>query len=73
MVWLPDGKKMKILCLFVSTESTNVTDKQTPHDGKAALTHSIALQKLEFLCYPMVKIACFFVVSTSVARRPNNR
>jgi len=28
MVWLPDGKKMMI-CLFVSTECTNVTDGQT--------------------------------------------
>jgi len=28
MAWLPDGKKLKI-CLFVSTEYTNVTDRQT--------------------------------------------
>ena len=35
MAWLPDGEKKLILCLFVSTESTNVTDTytQTPHDG----------------------------------------
>jgi len=32
MIWLPDGEKMKI-CLFVSTEYTNVTDGRTPHDG----------------------------------------
>jgi len=36
MVWLPDGEKVKV-CLFVLTESTNVTegrtDTQTPHDG----------------------------------------
>jgi len=28
MVWLPDGETLKI-CLFVSTESTNVTDRHT--------------------------------------------
>jgi len=28
MVWLPDGKKMKI-SLFVLTQCTNVTDRQT--------------------------------------------
>ena len=33
MVWLPDrGKKLKI-CLFVSTEFTNMTDGRAPHDG----------------------------------------
>ena len=36
MVSLPGGKKLK-MCLFVSTESTNVTDRRTdgrtPHDG----------------------------------------
>ena len=29
MVWLPDGEKILKTCLFVSTESTNVTDRQT--------------------------------------------
>jgi len=38
MVWLPDGEKNKLkACLFVSAESTDVTDGrkdgQTPHDG----------------------------------------
>jgi len=37
MVWLPDGEKSLKICLFVLTESTNVTDGQThrrtPHDG----------------------------------------
>jgi len=41
MVWLPDVKKMLTIRLFVLTESTNVTDRQTdrrtngesPHDG----------------------------------------
>ena len=39
MVWLPDGEKMLMPCLFVLTEFTNVTDAQTdtqtqtPHDG----------------------------------------
>jgi len=35
MVWLPDGKKILKMRLFVLTESTNVrqTDTQTPHDG----------------------------------------
>jgi len=29
MVWLPEGDKILKICLFVSTESTNVTDGQT--------------------------------------------
>jgi len=36
MVWLLGGEKLKI-CLFVSTESTNVTDGQTDRqtDGRS--------------------------------------
>jgi len=33
MVLLPDGDKNLKICLFVSTECTNVTDRRTPHDG----------------------------------------
>jgi len=33
MVWLPDGEKFLNICSFVSTEYTNVTDRQTPRDG----------------------------------------
>jgi len=41
MPWLPDGEKIWKICLFFSTESTNVTDRHThthtdrltPHDG----------------------------------------
>ena len=37
MMWLPDGEKNVKICIFASTESTNVTDRQTdrqtPHDG----------------------------------------
>jgi len=37
MVWLLDGETILQICLFVSTESTNVPDRhthtQTPHDG----------------------------------------
>ena len=41
MVWLADGEKILKICLFVSTEYTNVTDRQTdrqtdgrtPHEG----------------------------------------
>ena len=37
LVWLPDGEKILKICLFISTKSTNVTDRhtdrQTPHDG----------------------------------------
>jgi len=39
MVWLPGGENFLNICLFVSTEYTNVTDTQadgrTPHDGCA--------------------------------------
>ena len=33
MVWLPDRENILKIRLFVSTESTNVTDRQSPHDG----------------------------------------
>ena len=37
MAWLPDGEKIVKICLFVLTQLTNVTDRQThtqtPHDG----------------------------------------
>jgi len=33
MVGSPDGEKILKICLFVLTWSTNVTDRQTPHDG----------------------------------------
>jgi len=37
MVWLPDGEKILMTCLFVLTQITNVTDthtdRETPHDG----------------------------------------
>jgi len=29
MAWLPDGEKIRKVCLFVLTEFTNVTDEQT--------------------------------------------
>ena len=51
MVWLPEGEKILKTCLFVSTESTNVTDEQThTHTDTAwrlrSRLHSIARQKL---------------------------
>ena len=41
MAWLLDGEKILMICLFVLTQLTNVTDRQTdthrdrrtPHDG----------------------------------------
>jgi len=33
MAWLPDGEKILMLCLFVLTQSTNITNTQTPHDS----------------------------------------
>ena len=56
MVWLPDGEKKSNICLFVLTQSTNVSDTHTQTDrqtdrhrmtAQAALTHSIARQKLK--------------------------
>jgi len=36
MAWLPDDEKILMICLFVLTQLTNVTDRhtdrQTPHD-----------------------------------------
>ena len=34
MVCLPDGEKISKVCLFVSTESTNVADRQTDAYGR---------------------------------------
>jgi len=48
MVWLPDGEKISKICLFVLTQSTNVTDthtnRQTLHDdiGRAYASHGAA-------------------------------
>jgi len=36
MVWLPDGKKILKICLFVLTECTNVTDGHTDRHCMAA-------------------------------------
>jgi len=33
MVWLSDGETILKISLFISSEHTNVTDGQTPHDG----------------------------------------
>jgi len=33
MVWLPEGEKFESICLVVSTEYTNVTDRRTPRDS----------------------------------------
>jgi len=41
MVWLPNGEKILMLCLFVLTQSTNVTHTHT------AWQHSIVRQKLK--------------------------
>jgi len=35
MVWLPDGEKNSKISLFGLTQLTNVTDRQTPHDGNS--------------------------------------
>ena len=44
MVWLPDGEKNSKICLFISTQLTNVTDGRTPHDdvGCAYASHHAA-------------------------------
>jgi len=52
MAWLPDYEKKLKICLFVSTESTNVTDGQTDTPTDTAWRHkprlhSIARQKLK--------------------------
>ena len=59
MAWLPDGENILKICLFVSTECTNVTDRQcdrqthtqtdeqTPHDdiGRAYASHRAAINE----------------------------
>jgi len=49
MGWLPRGKKISKISLFVFAQLTNVTDgrmnRQTPGDGNSRAMHSIARQK----------------------------
>ena len=48
MAWLPDGENFLKICLFVLTQSTNVTEGHTDRHrmtAKAALDASIARQK----------------------------
>ena len=46
MVWLPDGEKSLKICLFISTEFTNVTDRQTDTAWRhRSRLHSIMRQK----------------------------
>jgi len=48
MLWLPDGEKISKIFLFVLTQLTNVTDREThtqiPHDGigRAYASHRAA-------------------------------
>ena len=56
MAWLPGGKKISKICLFVLTEFTNVTDTQTdtqtPHDniGRAYAQHRAAKRLYSMFC-----------------------
>ena len=44
MVWLPDSEKILKICLFVLTEYTNVTDRQTDrHTDRHYMTAKAAL------------------------------
>jgi len=52
MMDLPDGEKSMTICLPVSTEFTNMTDRQTntqtPHDGIGrAYAHRAAKSRIE--------------------------
>jgi len=50
MVWLTDGEKFLKMCLFVSTECTNVTDRLTDRQTDTAWRYrprTIARQKQE--------------------------
>ena len=52
MVWLPEGEKFLKICLFISTESMNVTDAyrqtdgRTPHDGIGRALAYLYIKKL---------------------------
>ena len=39
MVWLPEGEKFLKICLFVLTQSTNVTDTHTDRHTDTQTTH----------------------------------
>ena len=45
MVWLSEGEEILKICLFVLTESPNVTDVRTPHDDRGRACICIARQK----------------------------
>jgi len=42
MAWLPDGEEISKVCLFVLTELTNVTDRQTDGHRMPAYTTLVA-------------------------------
>ena len=51
MVWLPEGEKFLKICLFVLTQSTNVTDTHTDrHHIMAEAVLSIALRGKNVKC-----------------------
>ena len=65
MVWLPDGKKISNISLFILAQLTNVTDRRTDRHRMpaiAALTcmHSIARQYKK-LSYRWQTMRCWFV------------
>ena len=45
-VWLPNGENFLKICLFVSTESTNVTDGQTDRRTDNARLHRPRLHSI---------------------------
>ena len=59
MMWLPDGEKFLKICIYVSTESTNMTDRwtdgwtdaRTLHDGigRAYALHRSAKQVVKVI------------------------
>ena len=56
MMGLPGGEKSLTICLLVSTECTNVTDRQThrqtPHDGKGRAWCKVCAAKRQLLPGP---------------------
>ena len=49
MAWLPDGEKVLKICLFVLTEYTNVTDRQTHKRTDTANSNTFDLLYLSSL------------------------
>jgi len=76
MVWLPNGEEILMIYLFVLTQLTNVTDRQTHTErnrhrmtAQAALMHSFARQKLKGVKQDLTQSDHFYSPQNALQRQ----